>query len=132
MIAYAANELKAEGILGSDKNSNREEHDHDRTHQVGDIQGGVTPERRKRIDAFKAQAHADTVHSISAHSAKPENSPRSNSQNGRRRPSVSAMENAGDKLVSTVRPVVESPGGHLEMVAVFGDERIALEIATSK
>jgi len=31
-------------------------------------------------------------------------------------PSVSAMENAGDNLVSTVRSVVENLGGHLEMV----------------
>ena len=40
--------------------------------------------------------------------------------------SVSALENADDNMLSTVRAVIESMGGRLELVAVFGDERIAL------
>ena len=40
--------------------------------------------------------------------------------------SISAMETADDNLLSTVRSVVESMGGRLELVAVFDDERIAI------
>ena len=40
--------------------------------------------------------------------------------------SISAMETADDNLLSTWRSVVESMGGHLELVAVFDDERIAI------
>ncbi len=40
--------------------------------------------------------------------------------------SISAMETADDNPLSTWRAVVESMGGHLELVAVFDDERIAI------
>ncbi len=99
-----------------------------------DIQGEVTPERRKRIDAIKAQAHADAVafNLGELRKARELTQVELAERLKTAQPSVSAMENAGDNLVSTVRSVVESLGGHLEMVAVFGDERIALEIANSK
>jgi hypothetical protein len=40
--------------------------------------------------------------------------------------SVCEMETAADNLLSTVRSVVESIGGRLELVAVLDDERIAI------
>lgn len=40
--------------------------------------------------------------------------------------SISAMEAAGDHLLSTVDAVVSALGGQLELVAVFRGERIAL------
>ena len=40
--------------------------------------------------------------------------------------SVSAMETAADNLVSTLRMAVEGMGGHLEVTAVFDNERIPL------
>ena len=44
--------------------------------------------------------------------------------------SVSAMEAAADNLVSTLRMAVEGMGGHLEVTAVFDDERILLTTHT--
>ena len=44
----------------------------------------------------------------------------------RAQPTISEMENTNDHLISTVRSVVESLGGHLEIAAVFGDERIPI------
>lgn len=40
--------------------------------------------------------------------------------------SVSAMESSEDNLLSTWRNAIEAMGGHLELVAVFDGERIAL------
>ena len=40
--------------------------------------------------------------------------------------SISAMEAAGDNLLSTYRAAIESMGGRLELVAVFDDERIVI------
>ena len=42
----------------------------------------------------------------------------------RAQPTLSEMENTNDHLISTVRSVVESLGGWLEIAAVFDDERI--------
>lgn len=44
----------------------------------------------------------------------------------RTQPAVSAMERTEDNKISTIRSVVESMGGRLEVVAVFDDERIAI------
>ena len=46
----------------------------------------------------------------------------------RAQPTISEMENTDDHLVSTIRSVVESLGGHLELVAVFNDERIPVVV----
>lgn len=96
-----------------------------------DIQGDVSAERRQRIDAIKAQAQADAVafNLGELRKARELTQVELAERLKTAQPSVSAMENAGDNLVSTVRSVVESLGGRLEMVAVFGSERIALEIA---
>ena len=44
----------------------------------------------------------------------------------RAQPTISAIGNTDDYLISTVRPVVESPGGYLEITAVLSDERIPI------
>ena len=44
----------------------------------------------------------------------------------RAQPTISEMENTNDHLISTVRSVVESLGGRLEITAVFDDERIPI------
>ena len=41
---------------------------------------------------------------------------------------VSMMENGEDHLMSTIRSVVESLGGSIEVVAVFGEERLPLTV----
>jgi DNA-binding XRE family transcriptional regulator len=47
---------------------------------------------------------------------------------------VSRLEARGDAYLSTLRSYVEALGGHLEIAAVFGDERVPVELepATSK
>ena len=49
---------------------------------------------------------------------------------GRAQSAVSIMESSEDHLMSTVRSVVEGLAGSIEMVAVFGDERIPLAVPT--
>jgi len=98
-------------------------------HKWFDIQGDVTPERRARIDAIKTQTRADSVAFGLAElrQARETTQVELAKRLKTAQPSVSALENTNDNLVSTVRSVVEGLGGHLELVAVFGDERIALE-----
>ena len=48
----------------------------------------------------------------------------------RAQPAVAAMERTEDHLVSTVRAVVESLGGQLELMAVFDDQRIPIVAAS--
>ena len=47
---------------------------------------------------------------------------------GRAQSAVSIMESSEDHLMSTVRSVVESLGGSVELVAVFDDERIPVAV----
>ena len=98
-----------------------------------DIRGEVSAEQRERIDTLKAGARADSVAFSLAELRKARELTQVELAERLKtaQPTVSAMENAGDNLVSTVRSVVESLGGHLEMVAVFGDERIALDTSNS-
>lgn len=96
--------------------------------RFSDIVGEIGPDRRARIDAIKAQARVDAV----AFSLGELRRRRSLTQQelaerlARAQSSISAMEAAKDNLLSTVRDVVEGMGGHLELVAVFEDERIAI------
>lgn len=41
---------------------------------------------------------------------------------------VSRLEARSDVYLSTLRNYVEALGGHLEIAAVFGDERVAVEV----
>ena len=93
-----------------------------------DVVGDINADRRSRIDAIKDDARADAVAFNLAelrrhrHLTQVELAERLE----RAQASVSAMETADDNLLSTVRSVVESMGGRLELVAVFDDERIAI------
>ena len=96
--------------------------------KFNDIVGDVNAERRRRIDNIKDEARADTVAfnlgelRRHRHLTQVELAARLD----RAQASISAMETADDNLLSTVRSVVESMGGRLELVAVFDDERIAI------
>lgn len=93
-----------------------------------DIVGDIDPHRRARIDAIQDAARADAVAANLAelrrhrHLTQQELAQRLE----RAQSSISAMETAGDNLLSTIRDAVEGMGGHLELVAVFEDQRIAI------
>ncbi|MDE0375080.1 MAG: helix-turn-helix transcriptional regulator [bacterium] len=86
------------------------------------------PERRARVDALEQEAW-DT---LAAHNLRELRRAREMTQAelarrlDRAQPAVAAMERTEDHLVSTVRAVVESLGGHLELTAVFDDHRIPI------
>lgn len=44
---------------------------------------------------------------------------------------ISKLEHADDVRVSTLREYVEALGGHLELVAVFGDRRVSVQLGRS-
>lgn len=93
-----------------------------------DIVGDIDPERRARIDAIKAQADADAVAFNLAELRRRRDLTQQEvaARLARAQSSISAMESSKDNLLSTVRDVVESMGGYLELVAVFEDERIVI------
>ena len=86
------------------------------------------PERRVRVDALEQEAWDE----LAAHNLGELRRARAVTQAelarrlDRAQPAVSAMEKTDDHLVSTVRAVVESLGGRLEVVAVFDDERVPI------
>lgn len=96
--------------------------------KFGDVVGDITAERRSRIDAIKDDARADAVAFNLAELRRHRQLTQVElaERLERAQASVSAMETADDNLLSTVRSVVESMGGRLELVAVFDDERIAI------
>ena len=96
--------------------------------KFSDIVGDISPERRARIDAIKEEYRADAVAFNLAELRRHRNLTQAElgERLKRAQASISAMETADDNLLSTVRSVVESMGGRLEMVAVFDDERIAI------
>ncbi len=96
-----------------------------------DIVGDISPERRARIDAIKEEARADVVAFNLAELRRHRELTQVElaERLEKAQASISAMESAGDNLLSTWRSVVESMGGRLELVAVFDDERIAIPTA---
>ena len=96
-----------------------------------DIVGDINPERRARIDAIKEEARADAVAFNLAELRRHRELTQVElaERLEKAQASISAMESAGDNLLSTWRSVVESMGGRLELVAVFDDERIAIPTA---
>jgi len=86
------------------------------------------PERSARVDALEQKARD----ALAAHNLRELRRAREMTQAelarrlDRAQPAVSAMERTDDHLVSTVRAVVESLGGHLELAAVFDDQRIPI------
>ncbi|MDR9451407.1 MAG: XRE family transcriptional regulator [Acidimicrobiia bacterium] len=96
--------------------------------KFSDIAGDIDSDRRARIDAIKEEAHADIVafNLGELRRAREMTQVELAQRLERAQASISAMEHADDNLVSTVRSVVESMGGRLELVAVFDEERIAI------
>ena len=88
----------------------------------------INAERRSRIDAIKDDARADAVAFNLAELRRHRQLTQVElaERLERAQALISAMETADDNLLSTVRSVVESMGGRLELVAVFDDERIAI------
>ena len=90
------------------------------------------PERRARVDALEQEAWEE----LAAYNLGELRRAREVTQAelarrlDRAQPAVSAMEKTDEHLVSTIRAVVESLGGRLEVIAVFGDERIPLAVPT--
>ena len=88
------------------------------------------PERRARVDALEQDAWDE----LAAYNLGELRRAREVTQAelarrlDRAQPAVSAMERTHDHLVSTVRAVVESLGGRLELVAVFDEERIPITV----
>ncbi len=99
------------------------------TKRFADLVGEQTSEQRARIDAIKAVARADQI----AASISEVRKIRAITQTAlaaameKTQPTVSQLENASDNYVSTIRNAIEAMGGQLEMVAVFDDQRIAIE-----
>ena len=101
-------------------------------HDFDELVGDLTPEQRARVETLKEEARAEIV----AYNLKELRLHRNLTQTelaqrlDRAQASVSAMEAAADNLVSTLRMAVEGMGGHLEVTAVFDDERISLTTHT--
>ena len=97
-----------------------------------ELVGDLTPEQRARVEVLKEEARAEIV----AYNLKELRLHRNLTQTelaqrlDRAQASVSAMETAADNLVSTLRMAVEGMGGHLEVTAVFDNERIPLTTHT--
>lgn len=96
--------------------------------KFSDIAGEISRERRARIDAIKEEARADAVALNLAELRRHREMTQVElaQRLERTQASISAMEAAGDNLLSTYRAAIESMGGRLELVAVFDDERIVI------
>lgn len=99
-----------------------------------DLIGDLTPEQRARVEALKDEARAEIVTFNLKELRRHRNLTQTELARrlDRAQASVSAMEAAADNLVSTLRTAVEGMGGHLEVTAVFDDERIPLSTHTRK
>lgn len=93
-----------------------------------DLIDDLTPEQKARVEALKDEARAEmvtyTLGELRRHRELTQTELARRLD--RAQASVSAMETAADNLVSTLRMAVEGMGGHLEVTAVFDDERIPL------
>ena len=96
---------------------------------VDETMGELTAQDRAEIDALKAESMVEQIEFTLAELRKTrgltqiELAQRMDSAQS----TISAMENSGDNLVSTISAVVESLGGRLELVAVFDDQKVTLK-----
>ncbi len=96
---------------------------------VDQTMGELTAQDRAEIDALKAESMVEQIEFTLAELRKTrgytqvELAERMDSAQS----TISAMENSGDNLVSTIAAVVESLGGRLELVAVFDDQKVTLK-----
>ena len=99
--------------------------------KFSDLVGEITPEERAEIDAAKDEAALESV----AFNLAELRQARKMTQIelayllDRSQPAISQMENTDDHLLSTIRAVVESLGGQLELLAVFDGERIPIKVS---
>ncbi len=97
-------------------------------HTWGEVRGELSPEEESELEDLRAEAASEAV----AYSLGELRHARAMTQIEladrlkRAQPTISEMENTDDHLISTVRSVVESLGGRLEIAAVFDDERIPI------
>ena len=97
-------------------------------HPWEEIRGEMSPEEEAELEELRAEAAGEAV----AYNLGELRQARAMTQIEladrlkRAQPTISEMENTDDHLISTVRSVVESLGGHLDIAAVFGDERIPI------
>lgn len=97
-------------------------------HTWEEIRGETSPEEEAELEELRAEASAEAV----AYNLRELRQARAMTQIEladrlkRAQPTISEMENTDDHLISTVRSVVESLGGHLDIAAVFGNERIPI------
>ena len=97
-------------------------------HTWDEIRGELSPEEEAELEELRAEAGSEAV----AYNLGELRQAREMTQMEladrlkRAQPTISEMENTNDHLISTVRSVVESLGGRLEISAVFGDERIPI------
>lgn len=97
-------------------------------HTWKEVRGETSPEEEAELEELRAEAAAEAV----AYNLRELRQARAMTQIEladrlkRAQPTISEMENTDDHLISTVRSVVESLGGHLDIAAVFGDERIPI------
>ena len=97
-------------------------------HTWDEVRGELSPEEEAELEDLRAEAASEAV----AYSLGELRQARAMTQIEladrlkRAQPTISEMENTDDHLISTVRSVVESLGGRLEISAVFDDERILI------
>ena len=97
-------------------------------HTWEEVRGDLSPEEEAELEDLRAEAASEAV----AYSLGELRQARAMTQIEladrlkRAQPTISEMENTDDHLISTVRSVVESLGGRLEITAVFDDERIPI------
>ena len=97
-------------------------------HTWDEVRGELSPEEEAELEDLRAEAASEAV----AYSLGELRQARAMTQIEladrlkRAQPTISEMENTNDHLISTIRSVVESLGGRLEIAAVFDDERIPI------
>ena len=97
-------------------------------HTWDEVRGQMSPEEEAELEKLRAEATGEAV----AYNLRELRQARAMTQMElaerlkRAQPTISEMENTDDHLISTVRSVVESLGGYLDIAAVFGDERIPI------
>ena len=96
---------------------------------VDETMGELTAQDRAEIDALKAESMVEQIEFTLAELRKTRGLTQIElaQRMGSAQSTVSAMENSGDNLVSTISAVVESLGGRLELVAVFDDKKVTLK-----
>ena len=96
-----------------------------------DLVGEITPSERAEIDAIKEEASVESVafNLGELRQARQMTKLELTYLIGRAQPLTSQIENTDDHLLSTIRAVVESLGGRLELIAVFDDERIPIDVS---